>query len=82
MYVYILENQTKKHYIGMTKDLEKRLSSHNRGSNRSTKNGRPWHLVYFEECATKVAALKREKQIKAYKGGQAFKNLLILDNFD
>jgi putative endonuclease len=43
---------------------------------RSTKSRIPFKLIYFEEYADKLTALQREKQIKGYKGGQAFKKLI------
>jgi len=43
---------------------------------KSTKNFRPWEIVYKEFFDTKQEAYRRELQIKSYKGGQAFKKLL------
>ncbi|PIY92779.1 MAG: endonuclease, partial [Candidatus Magasanikbacteria bacterium CG_4_10_14_0_8_um_filter_42_12] len=43
---------------------------------RSTKSGVPWKLVYTELFNTKSDAYKREMQIKSYKGGNAFRELL------
>jgi len=76
-YVYILRSKLKpRHYIGFTSNLDKRLAHHNEGLNRSTKPLRPWEVIYYEQYATKEEAWKREKQIKSYKGGRAFKALL------
>jgi len=75
--VYVIQSSLNNgYYIGHTKNLEKRLEQHNSGKIRSTKNGNPWQLVYTEEFRTKHEAYKRELQIKSYKGGQAFKNLI------
>lgn len=75
--VYILKSQTNnKHYIGSTKDLEERLQRHNQGRNKWTKRHKPWEVIYTEEYDTKKEAQKREKQIKSYKGGNAFKKLI------
>ena len=54
----------------------KRLKFHNSGLQRSTKNRIPFKLVHSEKYGTKKEALQREKQIKAYKGGNAFKKLI------
>ncbi len=76
-YIYILKSIKTNHcYIGSTANIEKRLAKHNQGGNISTRNGQPWKIIYSESFITKTDALKREKQIKSYKGGQAFKNLL------
>lgn len=76
-YVYILKSEiTGKHYIGSTSDIETRLLYHNKGINRSTKHGVPWKLIYSEKLPNKHSALTRERQIKNYKGGEAFKKLI------
>ena len=36
----------------------------------------PFMLILFETYETKEQALRREKQIKSWKGGEAFKKLL------
>ena len=75
--VYILKSKKfNKYYIGHTADLNNRLLRHNRGLAKSTKNFRPWEIVYKEFFDTKQEAYRRELQIKSYKGGQAFKKLL------
>lgn len=75
--VYILKSyKTGRYYIGQTSDVPSRLERHNQGRNKSTKNGQPWKLVYTENCTSRGEAFKREKQIKSYKGGEAFKKLI------
>jgi len=75
--VYILQSEkTGKYYIGFTEDLIDRLSRHNSGATKSTRNGRPWIVVYEEECSGKRDAWLRERQIKKYKGGKGFHDLL------
>ena len=76
-YVYILRSKKdNKYYIGSTSDVMARVSFHNAGLQRSTKNRIPFELVLFEEYNSKEEALKREKQIKSWKGGIAFQKLL------
>jgi putative endonuclease len=76
-FVYILKSlKDGKYYIGETADLKRRLFEHNEGWVKSTKYRRPLVLVYSEVLESREFALKREKQIKSYKGGQAFKKLL------
>jgi putative endonuclease len=68
-FVYVLlSEKDNKRYIGYTNNLERRLSEHNSGLVKSTKNRRPLKLIYFEEFAIKSDALSREKKIKAKKG--------------
>jgi putative endonuclease len=76
-YVYILQSQKDhKYYIGSTSNVDARLKFHNSGLQRSTRNRTPFRLVLFEDCEIKEKALKREKQIKSWKGGEAFKRLI------
>jgi putative endonuclease len=76
-FVYILRSEKDgKYYIGSTHDVLSRLAFHNAGLQRSTKSRIPFIIVYSEECAEKKQALIREKEIKSYKGGQAFKRLI------
>ena len=75
--VYIIESiVSKKRYIGVTSDIIKRLHHHNSGANRSTRNKGPWKVIYTEEYDSKETAWLREKKIKSYKGGVAFKKLI------
>jgi putative endonuclease len=77
-YVYILKSSiTKKHYIGCTDDLERRLLEHNNGKVKSSKAYKPWAMIYTESYNTGNEAFKRERQIKSYKGSEAFRNLLL-----
>ena len=76
-FVYIIHSQKKdRYYIGVTADIKKRLASHNSGANHSTRAYIPWVVIYQEEYIDKRSAWLREKQIKSYKGGEAFKKLI------
>ena len=75
-YVYILKNQQGKHYIGVTNNLESRLKQHNQNCVTSTKNRGPYKLVYKEVFVDKSVALKRENEIKKFKGNNVFRRLL------
>jgi len=75
-YVYIIRNETGKHYIGYTKDIENRVQEHNSGKTKSLRGKGPFELVYKESFNTRIEAAGRERQIKKYKGGEAFKRLI------
>jgi len=66
-YVYILRSVvTDKLYTGIALDPKARLLKHNAGKGaKFTRTGRPWHIVYVEEVASKGDALRRELAIKA-----------------
>ena len=76
-YVYVLKSlKDYSFYIGCTSDLQKRLIAHNAGKTFSLKNRRPLVVVYSERYNSWSEAYDREKQMKSYKGGKAFKKLL------
>ncbi len=76
-FVYIIKSlKDGGYYTGSCRSLPARVKYHNDGRQRSTKYRVPFTLVYFEVFSCKTEALKREKQIKSYKGGVAFKKLV------
>jgi len=76
-YVYILKSlKDGRYYVGSKSDLNSRIEYHNSGKQRSTKSRIPFILAYSEEFEEKAIGLKREKQIKSYKGGIAFKKMI------
>ena len=76
-YVYVLRSlKNGKHYIGYTNDLDRRIEDHNRGKNRSVKNNGPFEVIHKELFQNRFEAIRRELQIKSYKGGEAFKQLI------
>ncbi len=75
--VYILRNiKENRYHIGHTANISKRLNAHNAGKVRSSKAYRPWEILYTESVPTKQKAYAREMQIKSYRGGNAFKELI------
>lgn len=64
-YVYVLRSKVdSKLYIGFTKNLRKRIREHNLGLVTSTKNRRPFKLVYYEASYIMKDAIAREKSLK------------------
>jgi len=75
-YVYILQSQKDgTYYVGQTKNLDERLQRHNEKREKSTKFKSPYKIIRTEIFESRIEALRREKQIKSYKGGNAFKKL-------
>jgi putative endonuclease len=68
--VYALYSKSyQKIYIGYTSDIEERLIAHNHPKNYGwTAKFMPWILVYSECYIKKTDAMKREKELKSYKG--------------
>jgi len=66
-YVYIVECRTKDLYVGVARDVEKRIQLHNQGrACRYTQFRRPVVLKYTEDYHSYTEARKRERQIKKY----------------
>ena len=64
-YVYILKS--KKDYLlytGSTNDLRSRFKLHNSGKVYSTRNRRPFELVYYEAYRSEKDARMREHNLK------------------
>jgi putative endonuclease len=51
-------------YIGQTNNLVKRIKEHNKGLVVSTKNRKPFKLIYYEGCNLLQDSLKREDSLK------------------
>jgi putative endonuclease len=63
-------------YVGSTNDLRRRFNEHNTGQSPSTKNRRPFKLVYYEACISDADARKREKYLKTAWGKRYIKTRL------
>ena len=68
-YVYILHNPQRNFiYIGYTENLKQRISSHNKGENKSTKAYIPLELIHYESYQNMKDAKRREKYLKTNRG--------------
>lgn len=77
--VYVLYNvEAAKIYIGQTKNIDLRLRQHNEklGNHFTAKFQGKWELIYEESVATRSEALKREKQLKSFKGREYIKHYI------
>jgi len=64
-FVYLLECRDGSYYCGYTKDLAKRVTTHNKGiGSKYTRARRPVRMIYFEEAKSISSAMKREIAIK------------------
>ena len=80
-FVYVLKSEvTQKLYIGFTSNLKKRFLQHNNATEKYTKHGIPWRLIYYEAFLSKEDAAKREKQIKTYKSAYGFLKKRIVNS--
>jgi putative endonuclease len=67
-FVYVLENNDGRQYVGSTHNLEQRLNTHNRGEVISTSKFRPWKLAHAASFPTIEQSLAYEKYLKSGSG--------------
>ncbi len=80
--VYVLFSELDHHlYVGYTSDIDKRIAEHNNGINPSTKNRRPFKLIFLEYYLFKEDAKYRELYFKSSKGKRMLK-LMLANTFD
>jgi putative endonuclease len=75
-HVYAIYNHmARKLYIGQTQDLSQRLVQHNERTfiGYTSRFHGEWKLIYKESVATRSEALKREKQLKSFRGREFIK---------
>ena len=73
-YVYILVSECGLHrYVGLTRDLERRLAAHNEGRASHTSKFRPWRIQTFIAFSDEDKALDFERYLKSG-SGRAFAN--------
>jgi putative endonuclease len=82
-YVYILQSlKDNKLYIGCTNNLKHRFALHNKGGVESTRERRPFRLIYYEAFLDKHDAFVREQWLKTGWGknqiNTMLKNYLLL----
>jgi predicted GIY-YIG superfamily endonuclease len=65
-FIYILLCDQKSYYIGLTHNLEQRLSSHKSKANMATKEFSDLQMIYHEQFGTRKEAEIREKQLKGW----------------
>ena len=66
-YVYLLICKINKRYIsyvGYTKNLNKRLKSHNTGKGAKFTKGKKWVLIYKKRYKSKSEAMSNEYKLK------------------
>jgi len=76
-FVYVLlSEKDNKFYTGYTKNIELRFEQHQKGLVKSTRNRRPFKLIYYEACLNQQDATHREKYLKSFYGKMFLRNRL------
>ena len=63
-------------YVGICKNVERRIGEHQAGKNRYTKGLRPWRVMLVEEYPDWSAARQKEKYYKSGIGKEYLKRFL------
>jgi putative endonuclease len=64
-FCYLLKCADGTYYCGWTKDVQRRVDTHNKGRGaKYTRMHRPVELVYFEELSSQSEAMRREHNLK------------------
>jgi putative endonuclease len=76
-YVYAIKSLIRDYiYVGITKNIERRLIQHNKGLARATRPYKPFELFFAEKVQTRIKARKKEKYLKSGCGKEFLKDLL------
>ena len=74
-FVYALKSITRNYiYVGLTNDVDRRVSEHNSGYEKTTRPYRPFKLIFVESFQTRAEARKMEKYWKSGVGKESLKN--------
>jgi len=74
--VYVLRNPEGRRYVGITNDVERRLTQHNQGVSKWTRGKGPWTLDWTSTPRTLGEARVLENQMKRQKGGTGLATLM------
>ena len=77
-YFYILRSLVnQKLYLGYTRNLKKRINSHNSKSNKASKPFAPYDLLYYSATKNQKDAIDCEKCFKTTAGWRRMKKMLL-----
>jgi putative endonuclease len=76
--VYVLLNPEDRRYIGVTDDVERRLTEHNQGVSKWTKGRGPWQIEWTSTPRSLGEARALENLMKRQKGGVGLDELMRL----
>ena len=79
LYVYILASRSRTLYVGVTNNIHRRVHEHRTGQGNFTSRYRICRLVYVEAVRGPMNAIRREKQIKAWRREKKVA-LIVKDN--
>jgi putative endonuclease len=76
-FVYAIKSINRNYiYVGLTDNVERRVSQHNNGYERTTKPYAPFKLIYWEKFNSRQEARQKEKFLKSGVGKEQLKLLM------
>ena len=76
-YVYVLiSKKDGSTYVGYTNDINRRIKEHNNGNVESTRNKKPFELIYFEGYKNNKLSINREMYLKTGWGRNYIKKVI------
>lgn len=66
-FVYMIRNSSRKLYVGISADPQRRLAEHNNGRGANYTKNSSYDIVFLEQYETLAAACAREIQIKKWR---------------
>ncbi len=67
-YVYVIENDYGRQYVGHSDNIQNRLIEHNKGNVRSTAKFRPWRIAHAASFPREELAIAYERYLKSGSG--------------
>lgn len=75
-FVYAIKSINKNYiYVGLTNDLNRRISQHNQGKEKTTRPYAPFQTIYTEKFPNRILARAKEKYLKSGVGKEFLKSL-------
>ena len=74
--VYVIQNREGKFYIGLSGDVDRRITQHNTGVSKWTRGKGPWTLIWQSDDLSLSEARKLENRLKRQKAGHGLLHLL------
>jgi putative endonuclease len=76
VHVYAIKSLSKNYiYVGLTEDVDRRVTQHQKGYEKTTKPYRPFKLIYRESHKTRKEAREREKYLKSAAGKRFLRSI-------
>jgi len=73
--VYVIQNREGKFYIGLSDDVDRRITQHNAGVSKWTRAKGAWTLKWQSDHLSLSEARKLEKHLKRQKGSRGLFHL-------